>query len=162
MSVRAACVIVAAAASLLLSGCGIFGGSSGGAGFSDECQVNNPAPDRTKAEFQVPCQANSDCEYGVCHKSNQVAAFGFCTKDCSCGPNSGCSDDAKTGTGDGAGRTYTCQKFTLSGHPGETLLSFCMVVCASPADCPKDANGAAVYTRCEAISGAAPSKVCRQ
>ncbi|MBM4395074.1 MAG: hypothetical protein FJ087_05235 [Deltaproteobacteria bacterium] len=79
-----------------------------------------------------PCTQDSECMYGYCYKSAAVTRgqLGMCTKPCDCGEGSTCSTD---------GEQFTCARFSSS----ESMPSFCVLTCTSPADCPAGFNACA-------------------
>jgi len=101
------------------------------------------APNPSGKFHGEPCTSNSDCSHGVCYTSPNIGkTLKFCTKDCSSCPQNDCSLD---------GDQFTCIR--LSAYLGETMSSFCGLLCNSLSDCP------AGYTNCSIPTGSA-RKIC--
>jgi hypothetical protein len=90
-----------------------------------------------------PCQSDDECKFELCHVSPNITAgsFGICTKSCGSG-GSACNLE---------GDEFVCARFSAS--MGESPAEFCVLACASLADCPDG------YTDCKVPTGQA-RKVC--
>ncbi len=93
-----------------------------------------------------PCTTDAECLFNTCYKAKTVTggAWGICTKDCTGGgPGSECDLD-NTAT-----EQFTCLR--LGASSGESMLNYCVAVCASVDTCTAiDAR----YTACDYPFGA--------